>query len=108
MSVQTSNHTMVVSPAISGQITKQFMEFVIEPGLPIPKRTSPGRSGNSRPPGLMALINQMEIGESILLPNDHMAQSLQSTIQAVSEKKFTRRKVDGGCRLWRIEDDWGC
>lgn len=79
--------------------------FVIEKDVPVPKRTSPGRPATARPPGLLKLVLSMKIGDSILFPEQIMAQNIQSTAQAMSEMKYARRTVPGGCRLWCIYDD---
>lgn len=79
--------------------------FIIEKDVPMPGRTTPGRPLDARPPGLLKLIISMKVGDSILFPSQIMAQNAQSTAQAMSEMKYSRRTVPGGCRLWCTFDD---
>ena len=79
--------------------------FEIEKDVPMPGRTSPGRPATARPPGLLKLVLSMKVGDSILFPSQMMEQNCQSTAQATSEMKYSRRTVPGGCRLWCIYDD---
>lgn len=79
--------------------------FEIEKDVPMPKRTSPGRPLDARPPGLLKLVLSMKVGDSILFPSQMAAQNIQSTAQAMSEMKYSRRTVPGGSRLWCTFDD---
>ena len=79
--------------------------FEIEKDVPMPKRTSPGRPATARPSGVINLVLSMKVGDSILFPTQIQAQNIQSTAQATSEMKYSRRTVPGGCRLWCIFDD---
>lgn len=80
--------------------------FEIEKGISMPKRTSPGRPASAQASfGVVNLVLSMKVGDSILFPTQIQAQNIQSTAQATSEMKYSRRTVPGGCRLWCIFDD---
>lgn len=52
----------------------------------------------------MHLLRVMEVGNSILVPDRTTAQ-VSSPIAIVTREcgfKFTSRKAEGGCRIWRI------
>lgn len=77
------------------------MSFVLETGVPIPKRTA-GRHGSKYP------FAVMEVGQSFLIEGDVKAATVRSAVGAFSKRnpdsgKFAVRGTDGGLRVWRIE-----
>lgn len=81
------------------------MNFVIESGVPVPKRQG-GRTGSKYP---FAHLNP---GESFLVPHGEDKQvgagTVRSAAGAFSKRnpgagKFIIRAVDGGVRVWRAE-----
>lgn len=71
--------------------------FTIEKNIPITK-SSPGRKqGVSKYP-----FAEMEIGDSFLVPREK-ENSVNCISRRFLDKKFSMRKVEGGCRIWRIK-----
>ena len=75
----------------------------IEKGIPIPSR----KGGQGGPKRVFPGIEQMGVGDSYFVPKELKAQKRTSSIIANHSKrlgfKFTIRKVEGGCRVWRIK-----
>ena len=67
-------------------------EYVIEKGVPPIKGRLNGKT---------ALLRQMEIGDSILVPTHHEAESFR-TCAAFAQMKVSARKVENGVRVWRV------
>lgn len=70
------------------------MEYKIEKGVPMPKLR------NKYP------FRQMEVGDSVYIPNSHAAASKSSyaayDFQKRTGRKFISRKEGDGIRIWRI------
>jgi hypothetical protein len=67
-------------------------EYVIEKGIPPTKRRTDGKT---------ALLRQMEIGDSILVPTDREAENFR-TCATFAQMKVSVRKVENGVRVWRV------
>lgn len=79
--------------------------WTIDKNIPIPPRqTAP----NGVSTGLTRVLLAMEVGDSVFVSDERggllTASSAQSYVQGHHGRKFTRRKVDGGARLWRMPD----
>jgi hypothetical protein len=83
-------------------------EYEIEHGIPVPPLRSGSGIGEKMP------LGKMELGDSFLVPI-HMsngdARQLRNRLNGVvgyyskkSGKRFAVRSVDGGVRVWRVED----
>jgi hypothetical protein len=82
-------HTLRPAPAVPAPLSMP----VIEKGIPLPAITHPSRWPFSR----------MEIGDSFFIPSSS-CKSLSSSAHEAAKRlnrKFTRRKVAGGIRVWR-------
>lgn len=81
-------------------------EIKIEKGIPIPIRKR-GVGGGMH----VLVVREMMVGDSVFLKCvDTKQQRSRSTYAAIwakrlAPKRFTARMVDGGVRIWRIEDD---
>ena len=72
------------------------MEYTIEKGIPIPTITHPkGRSKWS------SVIDSMEVGDSVLLPNRKEVISLSAVLNRRDFKVVTRSE-EGGIRVWKM------
>ena len=67
---------------------------MIEKGIPIPVKMRRGGAPRTSP------IHAMNVGDSILFPTEQQATNASVTIYRAG-KKGTRRKVEGGWRVWR-------
>jgi len=80
-----------------------IMTFQLETGFPIPPRLSFGAKRGSKYPFAI-----MEVGDSFAVPSDVKPQTVRSAIGAFNKTnkitKFAVREMDGGTRVWRIED----
>lgn len=73
--------------------------FVIESGVPIPRKKNPGR----RLSPLIELICSMECDQSIFLAAFTPKRANAVCFLAGRRGgKFSYRKVDGGARIWRV------
>jgi len=73
-----------------------MQNITIDTNVPIPTTKKSGQ--------FMHLLREMKVGDSILVPDRTTAQ-VSSPIAIVSRErssKFTSRKAEGGCRIWRI------
>jgi len=80
-------------------------EFKIEKGVPLlPKGSGRGPSP-TKGTGFKALLNSMEVGDSVFRPgwNARRASGAVATATKDGGFKFAQRKVEGGIRIWRIE-----
>lgn len=69
------------------------MKYEIEKSIPLPA---------PRANGFVKAASSMGIGDSIILC-DKTSSHVMSVLQKLRPMKFTSRKVEGGCRVWRIE-----
>lgn len=76
-------------------------EFKIEDGVPLP-----GFGRGSKERGLAHALRQMQIGQSILVPDRdqrHVSSQACATAKfATDGRRYTTRVVDGGVRVWRV------
>ncbi len=78
------------------------MSFVLETGVPIPKRVAPGGRRGSKYP-----FAQMEVGQSFLVADpETKAATIRSAVGAFSKRysdagKFAVRITEEGIRVWR-------
>jgi hypothetical protein len=76
-------------------------EFKIEKGVPLPLPRRPRRLAKYP-------FANLQVGDSFLVPgfskNGQISGSLANWAKAHPEWRFATRKVEGGLRVWRIED----
>ena len=71
-------------------------EFKIEKDIPLPDRIGSGRARKYP-------FSRMEVGDSFFAPV--AGNRIHSAVSQFSKRtgmKFTVKKVDGGCRVWRL------
>ena len=74
--------------------------MIIEKGIPLPERR-PGRRQNE----LRMLLDQMEVGDSVLAP-DLSSGNVRCQATLAGQRiggKFTAEKTSKGIRVWRAE-----
>ncbi len=77
------------------------MTFTVESGIPLP----PARKSCAEFAGVVAVIRQMQIGDSVLVKTEcPKGGNRLHTYAAAGNRlwKFSVRKVEGGYRIWRI------
>lgn len=82
-------------------------EIAIDKGVPLPR---PSRGGRQK----KYPFDAMQVGDSLFMPADPQRVEIVRTIVFLCAKRyakkhaprwrFTSRKVEGGIRIWRIED----
>jgi hypothetical protein len=80
------------------------MTYTIEKGIPIPPLEN--RGGNrcwENPNSVAATLRRMEVGDSVFIPGPSYPKG--ATLDVLRKKgiKFTRRRQEGGYRIWRIQ-----
>lgn len=72
--------------------------LVIEKGVPLPevKRNGVGSKW-------LALMNQMEVGDSVVVPNEKVANSLYNYFKKNLMKCAVREVEKGFFRVWRVK-----
>tara|TARA_R100001198_G_scaffold60418_1_gene35017 strand:- start:4393 stop:4638 length:246 start_codon:yes stop_codon:yes gene_type:complete len=73
----------------------KVMELQIEKNIPLPP-VNRGRQSK------YDFVLQMQQGDSVLAPTQHVASALVARLRTVGYKAATR-KVEGGIRVWRIQ-----
>ena len=75
--------------------------YIVEDGVQIPEKKTNARQ--SRYP-----FGTMQVGQSVLI-TDRKPDTVNSAIQAIKrqpehrDKKFVKRKMEGGVRVWRVK-----
>lgn len=73
--------------------------FKVDKGIPIP---STGRNAALYP------WDAMEVGDSFLIPTERRPKSFSTMLSKINDRKqpkrFAMRTVQGGLRVWRVED----
>lgn len=118
--------TEVPGDKVGGAAAVAATGFVIEAGIPVPSIVGRGGKGGSKYP-----FDALEVGQSFFVPNseaqpdahasmgstvsgatqryatDHPTESKvvkgKTVPKKVYSRKFILRKVEGGCRVWRVE-----
>ncbi len=76
------------------------MTYTIEKHVPIPT------SGKGAGVSLLATLREMTVGDSVLVPGKSSTDRVSgNTFQLLRKenKRFIRRVVEGGVRVWRVE-----
>ena len=73
---------------------------IIESGIPVPI-TVPV---STRPKSKYLILGELEVGQSVLFdaPNVQAVSPGIAKYQDRDGRRFTRRKVEGGVRVWRV------
>lgn len=82
------------------------MEVIVETGLPVPPSHEQYIRGDTRP-RIISCLEQLSIGENILLPattynaRNHVAEAASRTGKRTG-REFTVRLTNDGVRCWRL------
>ena len=81
---------------ISFRSTEAPQPLVVEKDIPLPEVK----------PRLADIIATMDIGDSMFIPAKDPSSFKHSFVKLRKEGwRFTQRKIDGGYRVWRIDDE---
>ncbi len=72
--------------------------ITIEKGVPMPESRKAGFGSK-----WLSLIKPMEIGDSIVVPNEKVANSLYNYFKRLSYKAAVREVEKGFFRVWRVK-----